>query len=158
MICVWRIAKNTPTYSANDMSGGGAKSVGGRWNSKGRAVVYAASTISLATLETLAHIGTEIAARNRFLVKMEVPDHIWDARSTLDTKTLDVTWVSEPAGAASISAGDQWLDLSSSALLLVPSVLIPEEFNVLINPAHPDATAISATVVRQYIYDPRFSP
>lgn len=152
---LWRIAKDTPQYPANDMTGGGAKAVGGRWNSKGLAVVYASPTIALATLETLAHIGADIAARNRFLVAIDVPDKIWQAAETLDVGKLPVTWVAEPPGMASISAGDAWLTAKSSALLLVPSVIIHEECNVLINPGHLDAALITASVARQYVYDPR---
>ena len=130
---LWRIAKNTAQYQANDMSGGGAKTVGGRWNSKGSAVIYTSPTIALATLETLAHIGDEIAARNRFLIQIEVPDDVWKARETLDVTRLDPTWVSEPPGLATISPGDAWIKGNTAALLEVPSVIIHEEFNVLIN-------------------------
>lgn len=152
---LWRIAKNTAQYQANDMSGGGAKTVGGRWNSKGSAVIYTSPTIALATLETLAHIGDEIAARNRFLIQIEVPDDVWKARETLDVTRLDPTWVSEPPGLATISPGNAWIKGNTAALLEVPSVIIHEEFNVLINPAHPDAVRIKASLIRQFVYDPR---
>ena len=59
------------------MSGGGAAAAGGRWNGKGCAVVYASTSIALACLETLAHIGTGIAARNRYLIEMAVPRRVW---------------------------------------------------------------------------------
>lgn len=152
---LWRIAKNTAQYPANDMTGGGAKAVGGRWNSKGLAVVYSSPNVALATLETLAHIGDDIAARNRFLIRIDVPDAVWHKREMLEVSSLDPTWLSEPPGMASISAGDKWLLLGDTALLLVPSVIVPEECNVLINPLHADAKKITATVTRQYVYDPR---
>jgi RES domain-containing protein len=152
---LWRIAKNTAQYPANDMTGGGAKAVGGRWNSKGLAVVYSSPSVALAMLETLAHIGDDIAARNRLLIRIDVPDAVWDKRKVLDVGSLDPTWLSEPPGMASIAAGDKWLRLGDSALLLVPSVIVAEECNVLINPLHTDARQISATVTRQYVYDPR---
>lgn len=154
-VSLWRIAKNTAQYRANDMSGGGAKAVGGRWNSKGNAVIYTSPTIALATLETLAHIGNEIAARNRFLIRIEVPDDVWKARETLDVARLDPTWVSEPPGMATISLGDAWIKGNTAALLEVPSVIVHEEFNVLINPAHADSAGITASLVRQFVYDPR---
>lgn len=152
---LWRIAKNTAQYQANDMSGGGAKTVGGRWNSKGNAVIYTSPTIALATLETLAHIGDEIAARNRFLILLEVPDDLWAARETLDIARLDPTWASEPPGMATISLGDAWIKGHTATLLEVPSVIIHEEFNVLINPSHPDVARIKASLIRQFVYDPR---
>jgi len=152
---LWRIAKNTTQYRADDMSGGGAKTFGGRWNSKGNAVIYASPTIALATLETLAHIGDEIAARNRFLIRIEVPDDVWKTRETLDVARLNPTWLAEPPGMATISLGDAWIAGNTTALLEVPSVIIHEEFNVLINPAHPDAARIKASLIRQFVYDPR---
>ena len=152
---LWRIAKNTTQYRADDMSGGGAKTFGGRWNSKGNAVIYASPTIALATLETLAHIGDEIAARNRFLIRIEVPDDVWKTRETLDVARLNPTWLAEPPGMATISLGDAWIAGNTTALLEVPSVIIHEEFDVLINPAHPDAARIKASLIRQFVYDPR---
>lgn len=152
---LWRIAKNTAQYQANDMSGGGAKAVGGRWNSKGNAVVYTSPTIALAILETLAHIGDDIAARNRFLIRIEVPDDVWGARETLDVAKFDPYWVSEPPAMATIAVGDAWIKGNTSALLEVPSVIVHEECNVLINPAHPDAARIKANFARQHVYDPR---
>lgn len=152
---IWRIAKHTPEFEAVDLSGGGAKFTGGRWNSKGKAVVYAASTIALATLETLAHLGDNIAIRNAFLVDIRVPAAVWKLRDMVEARDLDVTWVAEPPGSTTIRFGDDWLDRKSAPLLLVPSVIVPEEYNVLINPAHPDSAKISASVSRHYVYDPR---
>lgn len=155
MQAVWRIAKHTPQYSADDLTGGGAKITGGRWNSKGKPLVYAASTIALATLETLAHLGDSIAIRNAFLVRIDIPLTMWRRRAVIEAGSLDVTWVAEPPGSTTIVAGDDWIDAAAEPLLLVPSVLVPEEYNVLINPAHPSSRKITATVTRQFIYDPR---
>jgi RES domain-containing protein len=154
-VSLWRIAKDTPDYSALDLTGGGAKAVGGRWNKKGTAVVYTASSIALATLETLAHLGDNIAIRNTFVVRVTVPAAVWKVREYVDPADLPATWLAEPPGSASIDFGDDWINAGSTALLLVPSVIVPEEFNVLINPAHFFAAKISATVERQFIYDPR---
>lgn len=152
---VWRIAKHTRDFRADDLSGGGAAAVGGRWNSIGNPVVYAGSSISLCTLETLAHIGDEIACRNRFLVAIEIPSKLWDERKIVSPANLDPTWVAEPPGMDTVRFGDDWLKSSDELLLCVPSVIVPEEFNVLINPKHKDAPKIKATVVRPYVYDPR---
>lgn len=154
-IHLWRIAKETRDYAANDMSGGGAATTGGRWNSKGKPVVYAASSIALATLETLAHIGDDIACRNRFLVRIDIPDAIWKKREVTDVRKLPASWAAEPHGLSSVDHGDRWLGALRSALLLVPSVIVPEEWNILINPLHPDARRIATAIVRQFVYDPR---
>lgn len=154
-VTVWRIAKHTPEFSAADLSGGGARKTGGRWNSKGRAVVYASASIALATLETLAHLGDSIAVRNAFLVRIAIPIPVWERRDRVTPGRLDPTWLAEPAGSATIALGDSWLDSAAAALLEVPSVIVPEESNLLINPAHADARLIRAAVERQFIYDPR---
>lgn len=153
---LWRIAKHTTQYAATDLSGGGAKAVGGRWNSKGMAVVYASTTIALATLETLAHLGDNIAIRNTFLVRIDMPMSIWKQREIISAVELDATWLAEPPGSTTVDFGDEWLQQGRAPLLLVPSVIVPEECNVLINPAHAVAAKkITATVQRQFIYDPR---
>ncbi len=152
---LWRIAKHTTEYPATDLSGGGAKLTGGRWNSKGVAVVYAATTIALATLETLAHLGGNIAIRNAFLVQISVPAALWTRREIIEAKDLPPTWLAEPPGSTTIEFGDGWLKGLSAPLLLVPSVIVPEEYNVLINPSHPGARRIKSVVLRQYTYDPR---
>ncbi len=154
-VILWRISKETPDYKAADLTGGGAKAMGGRWNRKGTAVVYAASTIALATLETLAHLGDNIPIRNAFLVSIVVPASVWAQRQTVEAASLPPAWVAEPPGAASIDFGDAWLRSGAGALLLVPSIIVPEEYNVLINPAHPSTVRITSAVTRQYIYDPR---
>lgn len=154
-VAVWRIAKHTSQYQATDLSGGGAKATGGRWNSKGVPVVYAAATIALATLETLAHLGDNIAIRNTFLVEITIPASVWKMRQQITANDLEPTWLAEPPGSTTIDAGDAWLKKASSPVLLVPSVIIPEEYNLLINPVHPEARKITAKVRRQYIYDPR---
>jgi RES domain-containing protein len=154
-VVLWRIAKHTSQYLATDLSGGGAKTTGGRWNSKGIPVVYAASTIALATLETLAHLGDNIAIRNAFLVQITVPASLWKKREIVEATNLPPTWVAEPPGLTTINFGDSWLTNLSAPFLLVPSVIIPEEYNVLINPAYPSAGNIKAVVLRQFVYDPR---
>lgn len=154
-VVLWRIAKHTADYRADDLSGGGAKKVGGRWNGKGWAVVYASRSIALATLETLAHLGDDIAIRNAFLVRIDVPPSVWKRREYIAPEDLDPTWSAEPPGMNTIEFGNAWLTGCSAALLEVPSVLVPEECNVLINPAHPDAKRLVAEVLRQFIYDPR---
>jgi RES domain-containing protein len=152
---IWRIAKHTAQFRADDLDGGGAKLTGGRWNSKGRAVVYASSTIALATLETLAHLGDTIAIRNIFLVRIDVPASVWKSRELVEAGDLDITWIAEPPGLTTIAFGDNWLAQARSPILLVPSVIVPEEYNVLINPAHPDSKKLTAMVTRQFVYDPR---
>jgi RES domain-containing protein len=155
-VAVWRIAVEAPAYAANDLRGTGAKMTGGRWNTKGTPLLYGATNIALATLETVHYLRTGGLPYNRYLVRIDVPDAVWNARQIL--APLPGGWDAIPAGLASRTAGDAWIRSGTSALLLVPSVIVPDEYNVLVNPFHPDAGALAATTIRRWLYDPRFFP
>jgi RES domain-containing protein len=155
-VSVWRIAVETPSYTANDLSGTGAKMTGGRWNSKGTPVVYCATNIALATLETVHYLRSGGLPFNRYLVRIDVPDAVWGARQMLDP--LPGGWDAIPAGLSARTAGDGWIASGATALLLVPSVIVPDEYNVLINPRHGDAAAITSMTLKRWIYDPRLFP
>jgi RES domain-containing protein len=150
---VWRIATDAPGYTADDLSGAGAKLSGGRWNRAGNAMIYCASNISLAVLETFVHLKAGGLPLNRYLVELLIPDDVW-ARATRLLPPA-VGWDAIPAGKVSLDEGDRWLKANTGALLLVPSVIVGEEHNVLINPLHPDAQRIVARKLRKWTYDPR---
>jgi RES domain-containing protein len=158
MIETWRIGTDTPDCTADDMKGVGAKMTGGRWNRKGTALVYTSSTRALACLETVVHLSAGGLPLNRYLVRIEIPDDVWAKRQTLTEKTAPVGWDALPSGKVSLDTGDQWLSGGASCLLEVPSAIVPEELNVLINPAHTDAARITATKVRKWQYDKRIKP
>lgn len=110
----------------------------------------------MACLETLVHTVSGALPLNRILVRIDVPDDVWDAATAFDPNDpSNVGWDVEPAGMVTINAGTAWANGCISALLAVPSVVVPEETNVLINPAHADAAKIKATKVRKWTYDPR---
>jgi RES domain-containing protein len=150
---LWRIASDTTTYVADDLSGKGGVFAEGRWNRKGTAVIYTSSSIALACLETLTHLGSTSLPLNRYLVRIDIPDLVWKARLSLTNPP--VGWDAIPAGMISIQIGQNWLNSGSTALLEVPSVVVPEEMNVLINPLHSDSKAITATKLRKWTYDAR---
>lgn len=152
-VAVWRIAAVTLSYSADDLSGAGAKASGGRWNSAGMAVCYGSESIALALHETVVHLRSTGLPLNRYLVRIDVPDEVWRARRALAAPP--VGWDAEPHGLPGVLAGNAWLRSAASALLTVPSVVVPEERNVLINPAHPDAARLLAVMVRRWHYDMR---
>lgn len=154
---VWRIATDAPDYEADDLSGAGAQATGGRWNPQGTAVVYASATRALACLETVVHLSAGGLPLNRYLVEIDIPEDIWTAAPRETLATLRVGWDAEPPGRASIGFGAAWLDAGSSAVLFVPSAVVPEEFNILINPRHPDTRRITATKQRRWTYDPRLA-
>ena len=91
---------------------------------------------------------------NRYLVAITVSETVWASRTMFDP-ALRVAWNAVPAGRASLEWGTAWATSNSSLLAQVPSVIVPEEMNVLINPEHPDLSSVSAVVVRQWMYDGR---
>ncbi len=152
----WRISVEAPSYAANDLKGTAAKITGGRWNSPGLPVVYCAINIALAILETVRYLRSGALPFNRLLVRLDIPDDIWAARTIFHP--LPGRWNAIPAGMSSRSAGDAWLRSLSSAVLEVPSLIVPQESNLLINPLHPDAASISALKLERWYCDPRLFP
>ena len=154
-VTLWRVAADTPQWTAEDMAGKGAANKGARWNHAGEHVTYASTSISLAAWETRAHFGKGAQLPwNRYLVRIDVPDDVWGARQII-LRPPPVGWDAIPEALVSRSAGSAWLRAGQTALLAVPSVIIYEEDNVLINLAHPNAERMSATKVRRFVYDHR---
>jgi len=151
---IWRIATDTPDYTADDVTGEGPRRSGGRWNRVGTAIVYASGSIALACLETLAHLSAGDLPLNRYLVKIDVPDEVWAAASRLDPQR-NVGWDAIPAGRASLDAGETWAAGRSSLLLIVPSVIVPEASNILIILLHADVAQMQVTKLRRWTYDSR---
>ncbi len=154
---VWRIATDTPAYQADDLSGAGAEATGGRWNQAGAPMVYASETRALACLETMVHLNAGGLPLNRYLVSVTIPDDIWANARRESLASLKVGWDAEPAGQVSIGFGTDWIRSGASALLVIPSVIVPEEFNVLVNPRHPGAAGVTVTKIRKWLYDPRLT-
>lgn len=155
-VTLWRIATDTPDYQAHDLSGKGAARTGGRWNRKGTAMVYASSSRSLACLETVVHLGAGELPLNRYLVAITVPAAVWKTRAVFDPKS-NVGWDALPAGKTSLDWGTAWASAGKTAIAEVPSVVVPEESNLLINPRAADAPKLKSAKVRKWTYDFRLS-
>ncbi|WP_236077312.1 RES family NAD+ phosphorylase [Paraburkholderia domus] len=155
---IWRIATDTPDYTADDTSGAGAKTTGGRWNRPGTPMLYCAGSIALACLETLVHIRLGELPLNRYLVAIEVPEDVWRKATVFAGTGPHVGWDAIPHGKVSLDAGEKWLGSKASLLYKVPSVIVPQEINVLVNPAHPDAAGLTFRKVGRWTYDSRLAP
>lgn len=152
---LWRIAVDTPDYTADDLSGLGAERSGGRWNRKGSPMLYGSETIALACLETLVHLaGGDPLPLNRYLVRISVPESAWMTRTLFDLST-HVGWDAQPCGKVSLDWGSAWLRSESTLIAQVPSIVVPEESNLLINPTHADAVLVRAEKLRRWTYDLR---
>ena len=161
---LFRIASETPDYTADDLSGRGAAKTGGRWNSVGSPVVYCATSRALAYLETLAHLLPALKPgipppKNRCMIEIGVPNSVWAKRHVArKDPNFPGGWNVHPAGMASVEYGTAWLAAKTSALLVLPSVIVPQEENVLLNPLHPDAKPIRATNAGYWEFDHRLFP
>ena len=153
---VWRIAAAAEEYRASDLGGVGAAKRPGRWNQKDQAIVYAAESRALALLETLGYVLPGGLPQNRYLIGINIPDGVWAAREVLARDRAGQVveaWDAIPRAGASMAFGSRWLQEGRSAVLCVPSVIVPEEFVVLVNPALGPGAGITATVVRKVQYE-----
>ena len=116
-------------------------------------MVHAASHLSLAALEYLVHIDPEDAPDDLVALRLDVPD---DATELVyEAATLPAGWRGTPPPPPCQAIGDEWTGSCEHLLLRVPSVLVPEESNVLVNPAHPDAALVRVCGSRPFSYDLR---
>lgn len=129
-IAIYRIVKKKWANTAFD--GEGARRFGGRWNSKGKACVYFADSESLALLEILAHLESDAVLNAYCVIKSTI-----NANQVMTLNTLPENWRDEPAPPQTAMIGDQWLNSHQSLALKVPSVIVPRQFNFIINPSHP---------------------
>ena len=150
MPAVWRIVKSDRARRAFD--GEGARLFGGRWNSPGHRVVYTAEHASLAVLEMLVHLHEAEAVARYALVRARVPDRLVEV---LEPARLPPGWSDHPAPAALREIGDRWAAAGRSLALRVPSAVVPEEANYLLNPAHRAFRRVAIGAARPFALDPR---
>jgi RES domain-containing protein len=154
---LYRIGADTPTYGADDRSGAGAKKTGGRWNRPETAMLYTSGSRALACLETLVHLAPGGAFPfNRYLVEFEVPTAEWMQRTVFDPDA-HIGWDARPPGLVSLDWGTAWAASGATLLAEVPSVIVPEETNVLLNPAHAAMRKVVVRKRRRWHYDARLS-
>lgn len=137
----YRIVKTK--YLDSAWSGYGAQQYGGRWNHKGNAMIYLATSVSLAMLECLVHFDEAALLQHYTLLSIEVAD---TDLITLEPSALPANWQQLTAPQETMDIGSEWLDSGTSVGLLVPSVVVPMENNLLINPQHADFAACIASV------------
>ncbi len=147
---VWRLCR--AGHAALD--GEGAFRYGGRWNSPGTRLVYTSRHLSLAILEILVHTGPDLMPDGLVKLEISIPEDVRrEARAPSD---LPARWA-HGAFRSTQSVGDRWAADARSAVLSVPSAVVPEEENVLINPRHADAGRIAVLSQSPLRLDPRLS-
>jgi RES domain-containing protein len=145
---VWRLAR----LAHAKLDGEGARLAGGRWNSRGRAAVYASSRLSLAALELLVHTDVPLAPSDLVAFELEIPDTI--EIESVELADLPKDW-RLPGYPSCRAIGDTWLAEERTAVLRVPSAVVPEESNYIINPGHRAAKAIHVVGRRKFAFDSR---
>lgn len=130
-----------------------APGVSGRWNSDGKKVIYAASSVSLAIMENLVRRKGSGFNSDFAIMFIEVPDHI-DIK-TYSPKKLPPGWDDPGSYAISQPVGDTWYDSMKTAVLQVPSAVVPQEYNYVLNTLHPDYTRIKLVAVTEFVPDKR---
>jgi RES domain-containing protein len=146
----WRIVKQK--HAATAFSGEGARLFEGRWNSAGVAMVYCSEHLSLAALEILVH--TQPVIMNEKFRSFKVT---WDQRLmvSVDAPKLPRGWNAQPPTPASKRIGDDWIKGGKSAVLALPSVVVPMERTFLLNPKHADFRRIKITDAGLFALDQR---
>ena len=146
----WRIVKEKHAKTA--FSGEGARIFEGRWNSGGVRMVYCSEHLSLAALEILVHTQP-VMIRDKFRVYRVAWDEAMMA--TIALRKLPKGWNAQPPGLISKKIGDEWIRSSRSAVLAVPSVIVPREHTFLLNPKHRDFARIKIKDSGSFVLDPR---
>ncbi len=149
---VYRITKKE--HSALDGMGGLYGS--GRWHKKGNLVIYTSEHASLAAWEKIVHVTSfENLPKNLLLVKIELPEEI--EIQSVPQKVLVKGWDSFPFAQETVDYGTAFLRKKEHLALKVPSVIIPDEFNIILNPLHPDIRDCKVVSTIPFVFDKRVS-
>jgi len=151
---VWRICR--AKFAAEAFSGHGARRFGGRWNSRGVPMVYASTSLALAAIELFVHLEPAQAPADLVCISAALPEG--EPAKTLAPADLTPNWWADDAAAgvaATRDLGDAWVKARSSLALLVPSVPIRQEWNVLLNPLHPRMDELRIEPPGPFVFDAR---
>jgi len=146
---LYRIAK---CNFITDLTGTGARLYGGRWNSEGKSMVYLAASRALAVLEVLVHLPPLLLPDNYCVAEIEVPEK---SVHTLDPSLLPDNWKDVAPPAALKQIGNDFIREAKYLVMRVPSTVVPDEFNYLINPWHPDIKKVKILRTSPFSFDER---
>jgi RES domain-containing protein len=154
MALVWRLAR--PEF-AEQIDGGGSGLEGGRWNPTGLQALYTSKHLSMSILEIYVHLPPQMRDVLPVLtaVQISVPDSAGTTRVT--TERLTELLATPNPLAACRAVGAAWLGRSVDLVLQVPAVIVPEETNLVLNPAHPRMREVKIVSMRPFRFDPRLA-
>lgn len=136
-----------------ELSGKGAALCGNRWNSKGTELIYCADSRALAMAEVAVHLSLSILPKDYVMVEIDIPSYL--TISILSKEDLPVNWSSFPHLLGTQQIGDAFVAERKMCILKVPSAVVPGDFNFLINPHHPDFSAIQIVGHEDFPFDSR---
>ncbi|HEX3034889.1 MAG TPA: RES domain-containing protein [Thermodesulfobacteriota bacterium] len=148
---IWRLCSSR--YANQPLNGEGARLYGGRWSHRGIPIAYTASSLALAALELLVHIDHDVAPSNLVSIEVTVPPSVLIERVKISS--LPKNWRAYPAPEHLREIGSAWAMGKRSLLLEVPSVVVPQERNYLVNPQHPEFTKLKIGRLKPFEFDPR---
>jgi RES domain-containing protein len=147
---VYRLSKQA---YCNDLSGYGAEKTGGRWNSKGVAVLYTAASRALAVVEIAVHTPFGIIPTDYYLTTIEIPDDVDILK--VNIPDISANWNRHPFTKATQLIGDNFIKSNSYLILQVPSATVIGDHNYLINPRHPDFSKVRIKSTELFEFDAR---
>ena len=143
----------SPKWVDDAFSSEGARLNGGRWSSPGRAVVYLGGSRALAALEMLVHLTSPLTRAMPYrIIEVKIPR---DLVANYPLSILHKDWRESPVSKLSQEIGDDWINAAGQLAIMAPSVLIPEETNILLNPHHPDFKKIQISEAKEFSFDKR---
>lgn len=148
MITAWRLVKDK--HAAEAFTGFAARTVSGRWHHEGTPIVYLADSLALAALEVFVHLPAGTLAISFSAFKVEIPDEV-----SIQIARNPRNWRETPAPESTRTVGTRWFHAMETALMRVPSVIVPEEHNYLINLKHPDFKKLTIHRASPFSFDPR---
>lgn len=146
----WRLSRFRDPAATFD--GEGARRFAGRWHPAGVPVVYASSSLALAALETLAHAEIRHLKTVRYAFGVDIPPELMEEP---DLASLPEDWDHPTNSHHARAFGAEWAHSKRSLVLVVPSVLVPQERNLILNPSHPDFSKLSPSGPLLFAFDPR---
>jgi RES domain-containing protein len=146
---VWRIA--SAAHAAFD--GEGARRYGSRWTPKGLPAVFTSATLSLAALERFVNTDPDLEPDQLVAIAVDIDPNV--AVETVAVADLPADWRTYPPPPALAVTGERWLRTSISVVLSVPSAVIPNERNFILNPAHPDFGELTIHPSEPFSFDPQ---
>lgn len=152
MLSAWRIVKRKHARTA--FTGEGARRYGGRWNSVGSSIVYTAESQALAALEMVIHLESSDLLDHYVLFEVGIDESLV---TIVAPSELPRNWRSDSPPIKVREIGDSWVTTGMSAVLQVPSAILPAEHNFLLNPHHPDFRKLLIGQGAPFRFDPRLA-